>query len=84
METGALITELQRGSTWAKTTSLYLAHDKKNPVQWYLSASTTKQTVHVFVVKIGEGETEVANARSALYSMSGVLPSYFSKEFSFA
>lgn len=84
LENGNLINELTRGSTSAVTTSLCLSQNKKNPIEWYLSASTLKAKTHVFLVKIGEGETNNANTRSALYSVSSVLPSYFSQEFSFA
>jgi len=39
-------------------TSLSLVNDKKNPVQWFLSVAGIKETIHQFIVKIGEGETQ--------------------------
>lgn len=58
IESGSLIKEVLRGRSVTEITSLSLVNDKKNPVQWFLSVAGIKETIHQFIVKIGEGETQ--------------------------
>ena len=70
-------TELRRGLDGAEIHSLAFS-----PTGEYLAASSDKGTVHVFA--ICRGMDDAANLKSSLQFLSGVLPSYFSSEWSFA
>lgn len=89
---GSLLQELRRGADRAEIYSLAFSSN----AQW-LAVSSDKGTVHVFTLKVDSGllandmprnspESNVANpsAIPSLSFMKGVLPKYFSSEWSVA
>lgn len=83
--TGQPLQELRRGADRAEIYSIAFNYNTK-----WLAVSSDKGTVHVF--KLGksaeeqkeEAEKSKVNPKSALSFMKGVLPKYFSSEWSFA
>lgn len=47
--------EVARGYNTAKVTSISMTPCDEN--SWYLAAATEKSTVHVFTIKIGDGDS---------------------------
>lgn len=83
--TGTPLQELRRGADRAEIYSIAF----HNNSQW-LAVSSDKGTVHVFSlanrasVEDKSGDDEKKNPRSNLSFMKGLLPKYFSSEWSFA
>lgn len=74
METMNKIKEYRRGSDYANIQSVYFSDDSK-----FLIVSSDKTTVHIWSLT-----DEYKNTKSTLDFMSGVLPKYFSDEWSMA
>lgn len=84
--TGSRLQELRRGVDQAEIHSLAFS-----PAVDWLAVSSDKGTVHVFSVQSASGihtsfnsDVVPENARSSLRRLKGVLPVYFSSEWSFA
>jgi hypothetical protein len=71
---------VRRGRNSTKITCLTLVENPDHT--WLLAATSLTSTVHVFVVS-ADASSEIKNVNHTLFGMSGVLPSYFSSEFSF-
>lgn len=54
LESGTLIKEVQRGRNAAKISSVSLVRCEDN--SWFLAVASERNTIHVFVVKTGEGQ----------------------------
>jgi len=86
LKNGDLVSEVCRGTGNVEISSLNL-NPTANPEEWQLACtSVQKGTCHIFVISNGKAENQTTskNTRSVAYFVSGVLPSYFSREFSFA
>jgi len=90
--TGEPVQELRRGVDKAEIYSLCFSSDSK-----WLACSSDKGTIHIFALKTGKEEEKSdsddsekdkkkkkKNPKSSLSFMKGLLPKYFSSEWSFA
>jgi len=76
---GTKLFEFRRGTNQAEIYSLAFSKSMK-----YLCCCSEKGTGHVFSLITPEAAAEQKNRQSSLSFMRGVLPSYFSSEWSFA
>ena len=77
--TGKKLFEFRRGANQTEIYSLAFSKSSK-----YLCCCSEKGTGHVFSLVVQEETAEQKNRQSSLSFMKGVLPSYFSSEWSFS